>query len=368
MNQVLIERQSQTPPLDVAIIGGGIGGLAAAVALRHAGIDAHVFERTHVLAEVGGGILIREPSVRLLEAWGLEAFHERAVLIDLLEMRDIQGTLVRTSKADFMGDGNAYSVHRADVHDLLARAVPQDRLHLGRAAVAVSNMADHQLASVQFADGSTVLARLVIGADGISSVVRKVMHDDEPHFERAVTMRGLCSATTLPSDMPNDRARMWVHENRMILALPVRGGTQVAVGAIQTEELPPEELWTAKVPTEYVLEQFADFDPIPLKLISSTISPIRANPIYDRDPISTWAKGRIVLLGDAAHPMAPRQGQGANQAVQDAAVLAEELDNLEDPDGALTRYQQRRVGPATALQLASRQTPDQYDPAHLRRK
>lgn len=367
----MAESVRTAPPaqVDVAVLGGGIGGLAAAVALRRAGVDVHVFERTAVLAEVGGAVLIREPSVRLFEAWGLgEPFHAQGVPVELLELLDGAGTHVRTSTMDFIGDGKTWSCHRADVHDLLRAALPADRIHLGVTATAVHNEADGEHATATFRDGTQVTARLLVGADGIRSVVRAAVVPDEPvepEFQGAVVTRGLSPASALPPHLPNDRVHIWAQGHRMILALPLRGGTLVAVDTILQADLPPRELWTATIPTQELLDRFADFDPALLHLIAAGVAPVRANPVYDREPIETWADGRIVLLGDAAHPMAPRQGQGANQAVQDAGALADAVarHGLDDPADALRSYQDARVGPATTLQRASRQQPEQFKPA-----
>ena len=352
--------QVSTPEsVDVAIIGAGIGGLAAAVALRQAGIDAHVFERTKVLAEVGGAVVIRRPSVALLENWGLHSFYDQAVAIGVIEMRDRGGAVVRTVDADFIGDGQAYSTHRHDVHSALVDVLPAESLHLGHRAESVSNDGDGGHAEVRFADGHRVTAPLVVGADGIRSVARSTVVDDEPKFRGLVVLRGIAPVEALPDGATNDRILMWADGPRMITTLPLRAGTQVAMDTIISQDTPPDDLWTAEVPTAELLDHFAGFDPGLLHLIESGTVPVRANPVYDRDPIHTWAAGRIVLLGDAAHPMAPRQGQGANQAIQDAGALADGIARfgLGDVAGALRYYEEQRVELATSLQTASRSTP-----------
>lgn len=352
--------------VDVAVVGAGIGGLAAAVALRHAGLDAHVFERTPVLSEVGGAVVIREPSVRLLEAWGLHAFHDQAVPIGLMEMRNGAGAVMRTMNADIMGDGQAYSTHRHDVHELLLDALPADIIHLGLTAESVTNDADGERATVAFTDGTAVSARVVVGADGIRSVARKAVVEDDPVFAGLIVLRGMAPASALPEGAVNDRIHLWAEGPRMMTTLPLRGGSLVAMDTVILADTPPEDLWQAEVPTETLLENFAGFDDSFTNMIAAGTVPVRANPVYDREPIEVWVRGRIVLAGDAAHPMAPRQGQGANQAIQDAGALAEGLSRsgLDDPTDGLKFYQTERVATATAMQRASRETPRPTDIGH----
>ncbi|GAB3815949.1 FAD-dependent oxidoreductase [Kribbella italica] len=357
------EPQPSTTSVDLAVIGAGIGGLATAVALRHAGLDPHVFERTPVLSEVGGAVVIRDPSVRLLEEWGLQAFHDEAVPVDVLEMRDVTGQVVRTSPADLAGDGQAYSTHRHDVHDLLAGAVGSDRIHLGAAAESVANEPDGEHATITFSDGSRVTARLVVGADGIRSVARRVVVDDAPVFDGIIALRGTAPASALPDGAGADRITVWSDGAQMILGLPLRGGTEIALDTIVSQDLPPEDLWHAEVSRADLLMRFSDFDPGLRHLIASGSPSVRANPVYDREPITQWARGRVVLVGDAAHPMAPRQGQGANQAIQDAGALATALGEfgLDRLEHAVDAYHQERVATATTLQRASRTAPEFRD-------
>lgn len=349
--------------VDVAVVGAGIGGLAAAVALRHAGLDAQVFERTPVLSEVGGAVVIREPSVRLLESWGLQAFHDQAVPIEVMEMHDAAGAVTRTMSADIVGDGQAYSTHRHDVHALLLGALPSEALHLGLTAASVTNDVDGERATVAFTDGTAVSARIVVGADGIRSVARKAVVSDDPVFAGLVVLRGMAPASAMPEGASNDRINMWAQGSKMMTTLPLRAGSLVAMDTVILADTPPEDLWQAEVSTETLLENFAGFDDGFKNMISAGTVPVRANPVYDREPIEVWAEGRIVLAGDAAHPMAPRQGQGANQAIQDAGALAEGLSRsgLDDPGDGLKHYQAKRVATATAMQRASREIPRPAD-------
>lgn len=350
-----------TVPLDVdvAIVGAGIGGLATAVALRHAGIEAHVYERTKVLREIGGAVVIREPSVRLFEAWGVsDRFHTEAVQLKGIKVLDSDGKAIGTIPADLTGEGNAYSVHRADVHALLLEGVDHQHIHLGMESVEAFEEGDRGV--VRFADGRQVRAKVVIGADGIKSVVRKFIHNDELIFSKLVVLRGLAPSSAMPESMPNDHLYRWGQDARSLLLLPLRGGAEVAMDSVMERDTPPQDLWTSEVPTSELLDFFKGFDPATIKLIEAGTVPVRANPVYEREPIDNWSTAHITLLGDAAHPMAPRAGQGANQAIQDADALARALsrEGMTNVPDALRRYHEERAPITKKMQLASRLSPE----------
>jgi salicylate hydroxylase len=351
---------SQEMPLevDVAIIGAGIGGLAAAVALRKVGITAHVYEKTKELGIVGGAVVIRQPSARLFANWGVaDGFYDEAVQVEVIEFRDNEGKLMGTTPADMTGEGNAYSVHRADVHARLLSGVDPGYVHLGMESIEVFE--DDGQGVIRFKDGRQVRAKLVIGADGIKSVARKFIHDDEMIFSKVVVMRGLAPSAALPAGMPNDRLYSWGNEPRIMLLLPLRGGAEVAMDAAMGRETPPEDLWTSEVPTSELLNFFKGFDPAIIKLIKAGTVPVKANPVYEREPIDHWSTAHITLLGDAAHAMAPRMGQGANQAILDADALARILSGtgMADIPAALRRYEEERAPITKKMQIGSRTSP-----------
>ena len=342
--------------VDVAVIGAGIGGLAAANALKHAGIDAHVFERAHELRDIGGAIVIREPSLTLFESWKIAtSFHAEAVRVDVIEMHDSHGIAKKTQSADLANDGWAYSIHRADVHKMLIDGVRPGNVHLGMDCTGVNNGSDRSV--VTFAGASNVRAKVVIGADGIKSVIRRLISDDEPIFQRLVVFRGIAPARALPHGLPNDRLYTWGDEPPMMTLLPLRGGREVAIDRIMSRDEPPRDLWTSEVPTDEVLKFFDGFDRALLDMIRAGTQPIRANPVYDREPLERWSVGRTTLLGDAAHTMAPLQGQGANTAIQDAGALAAALaaTGIDDPSPAFARYEHERVAQTREMQLSSRE-------------
>lgn len=351
--------------VEIAVIGGGIGGAAAAVALRHAGFDAHVFERAEELREIGGAIVIRQPSMDLFDLWGVgEEFRRNAVAVSGVELRDAKsGAVLGTHRLDVDGKGAAWSAHRADVHSALLGALPAECLHLGLTTDTVQN--DDGGATAVFSDGSRVHARLVIGADGIRSVTRRLLSDDDTIFAHLVVIRSMVSADALPPDLSNDTIRMWGDQPLALATLPLRGGRTVALDTIIHADVPPDHLWTSEVPLSELATRFADFDPAVPALIAGSSAMVKANPVFDRQPLTSWSTGAVTLLGDAAHPMAPRMGQGANSAISDAGSLAAALTRhgLDDLGSALADYESERIPVATAMQLGSRQAPSDA-PAH----
>ena len=346
------------PIADIAIIGTGIGGVSAAIALRQAGLSVGLYEQATALREVGGAIIVREPSVALLGRWGVfDRLRPKMVRIHDIELRDPAGRAKGTMPIQFVeGEGEyAYSVHRADVHMALLAAIPAEIIHLDHRTKTIEQKEDH--ATVAFENGQAVRARLVIGADGLKSIVRACLDDTGMTFAKMVTHRTIAPASLLPEGMANDRIRMWFADTLRVMILPIHDA--VAIDAVIPAETPPETLWSS-TSDEEILSCYAGFDPLIAKLIEGRTVDVTTHPVYDKDPIDRWVDGRIVLMGDAAHPMTPMQGQGANQAIQDAGALAAVLAGVVDDDRpqALDRYQSERMPVTARLQLASRRPPD----------
>ena len=345
--------------IDIAIVGAGIGGAAAAIAFQQAGFDVEVFEQAHALKEVGGAIVIREPSMAIFGQWGIrDELQPKTVMVDKVELRDSKGrirgeapTAIEAGEAEF-----AYCVHRADVHDALMSQLWPKRLHLGHRLASVDTRSGY--AEAVFDNGRHIRARLIVGADGLRSTVRAVLDTTPMTFLKMVTHRTIAPAALLPADMPNDRIRVWHSGQLMMNMIPIRGGTEVAVSAGVPTPAPPDKLWAA-ASADDIMSLYADFDPLMARLIEGRIVGITTQPIYDKEPIRRWADGHVVLLGDAAHPMAPMNGQGANQAIQDAHALAAALTGRRHGDlaSALAQYQDARAPVTNRIQMLSRKPP-----------
>jgi salicylate hydroxylase len=355
----------------IAIVGAGLGGLAAAVALQHHGHQPVVFDKTRELGEVGGPLGISPQTLRLFKLWGiLDAFEKISSATPCFEDRDQDGRLLTVT--DYAAAPEAGSdhgrfgyadaetaprtVHRADLHALLVSTVGPANVRLSHRLEDIVEHDGH--VGLGFADGAAVRAGLVIGADGLRSTVRKLFSQDDIHYCGSVIFRAVSPAACLQDLGPNDRLRAWHSPDRAkhMITMPVRAGRQVAVDATLGVDEPPGHLWSAQADLEALARQFDEFDPVVPRMIRSATSPVFMHPVYDRDPIARWTTARIALLGDAAHPMTPFGGQGANQAIQDAGELAAQLDGAGDGSyaEALQQYQRVRTEQTAEIQRASR--------------
>ena len=344
---------------DIAIVGAGIGGTATAVALSQVGFTVDLFEQAPELREIGGAVVLREPSMTLLARWGvLDDVRPKMVEVSEVEVRDGRGSILGSAPTAVEGDEakSAYSVHRADLHDALVSKMQGVRVHLGHRLISLGNASDH--AEATFENGRRIRAHLVIGADGLRSVARTLLDSTPMTFLKLVTNRTIAPASLLPADMPNDRLRTWLVGKLTFLLLPIRAGSAVSISAGIPAAEPPEMLWSA-TSADQLLSAFADADPLITRLIEGRTVDVTTHPIYDKDPIARWADRHIVLLGDSAHPMSPMNGQGANQAIQDAGALAAALvgRHRHDLPSALAEYQLARAAVTARIQTLSRKPP-----------
>lgn len=367
--------------MEIVIIGAGLGGLAAAVALQHHGHRPVVYDKTRELGEVGGPLGISPQTLRLLDQWNIvEAFNEISSATQYFENLDQQGRLERIT--DYAATPEAGSehgrfgyadaevsprtVHRADLHSLLVSTVGSGQVRLRHELAGITERDDH--VELIFANGEVHRAGLVIAADGLRSRVRKMFSDDDIHYCGSVIFRAVSPAECL--EAPNDRLRSWHSADyaKHVISMPVRAGRQVAVDATLGVDEPPLHLWSAEADLQALACQFDEFDPAVGRMLRAATSPVYMHPVYDRDPIDRWTSARVALLGDAAHPMTPFGGQGANQAIQDAAELATQISTAHDGDftQALQRYQRIRTEQTAEIQRAARGYADRRATVSLR--
>lgn len=340
----------------VAIIGGGIGGLTLALALRRRGVDAEVHEQAAELREVGAAVALSANGTRVLRDLGLGEGLARcgAVPTELIYRRWDSGARVHDHPvaADYERRFGApyYGVHRADLQRLLA-AECGDRVRLGRRLVGISAAGSgHRLA---FADGSVTEAEVVVGADGVHSAVRRwVTGEDPAAYSGTSGFRGLVPVEQLPS-LPDPQAiQFWMGPGAHLLHYPIGDGSIVNFLAVVHE---PERWsapgWTEDVPVERIRDRFADWHPGVRELVERTSLPQRW-ALFGQRALNRWHRGGAVLLGDAAHAMLPHHGQGANQTIEDAVTLAECLRDG-DRATALQRYARLRRARTRAVQRSS---------------
>ncbi len=308
--------------LRVAIVGGGIGGLAAANALVRRGIEVDVFEQASALGEIGAGVLVTPNSVRQLERMGLgTAVAELGGRVgEGSRYCRTDGTTVGPIRtADSSGTHGVYGMHRADLLGALADTLPAGVVHTGHRCVGCAQ--DEQSARLFFANGASAEADVVIAADGIHSALQHyVVEPASPIYSGHVAYRGLISAYTVPG-WPKDVHRVWMGEQKHFMVYPVRGGSLLNyVGFLPRSEA-VAETWSGTGDPDALRASFADWDPLVGQLLHH-VEQTYWWGLFDREPLSTWTQGRLALLGDAAHPMLPHLGQGANQAIEDGVALA----------------------------------------------
>jgi salicylate hydroxylase len=345
---------------EIAIIGGGIGGLAAAAFLCRAGLAATVYEQAAQLKEVGAGVIVAPNAARLLRALGvLDALEERAVRLETgWEFRRWQDGSVLSAedlatKCEQLYGEHTYAAHRADLLDAISRAVPAGDIRLGRRCTGVDSGGSRH--TLRFADGENAEADVVIGADGIHSLVRAALTTPAPAtYSGLSAFRALVPAELAPPFARRPAHTLWLGPDHHLVHYPVSRGTLVNLVAFAPAGGYRTESWTATATVAEFLEEFKGWDDRLTGLIRAAGTPGRW-ALLDRAPLTRWTSGTVTLLGDAAHPMFPFFAQGAAQAIEDAATLAGCLAaNPGDPAAALRRYEERRIPRTTRLQEVSR--------------
>ena len=343
--------------LHVAIAGGGLGGLSAALFLLRAGVsDVRVFEQQSSLSEIGAGIQVAPNAVRLLQRLGLgDALAAGAVPFEVAwEFRRWEdGSILFSQSFGEEGErrfGAPYlAVHRADLLDVLASAVPDGVVCLGRRVVGVED------GRVLLSDGAAEPFDVLVGADGIHSVVRsKVVGDESPRFTGLAAYRALVPAEEAPEFARRAVCSIWLGPSRHFVHYPVSAGREVNLVTANPAGDWREESWTAPGEVSDFLDEYAGWNEAVLQLIGAARE-TRRYAFYERPPISHWVSGRVALVGDAAHPMLPFFAQGAGQAIEDGAVLAGCLRGVTSSEApaALKRYESLRVERATRVQRMS---------------
>ena len=350
--------------LRAVVVGGGIGGMAAAVALARAGIDVQVYEQARELTEVGAGVSLAPNGLRMLDRLGVgEGIRRLGARHVSTELRLADGRPVRHEPHQFAQPGRNVGIHRADLLALLAERLPPGTVHTGHRCTEFSQDADG--ATVGFGNGAEATADVVIGADGIHSVLQGFVLDPaEPVFSGVVAYRGLVPAM---DGYPAGAMRMWVGESKHFLVFPVRAGQLLNyVGFVQSGTS-VRESWSAAGDPAALAAHFSGWDPVIGEIVAAITGPGGSGfqwGMYDRAPLPRWSSGRLTLLGDAAHPMLPHLGQGVNQALEDAVALATLLGACASPAGvprALAAYEDLRRDRTARVQVGSRRNGAGYD-------
>lgn len=343
----------------IAIVGGGIGGLAAAAFLHQAGLSAVVYEQASQLKEVGAGLVVAPNAARLVRRLGvMDAFTRRAVQLDVgWEFRRwADGTVLSSEDlasacAQLYGE-HTYTAHRADLLDVIKLAVPDSAVRLGRRCTGLEIRDAGPVLS--FDDGETAEPDIVIGADGVHSVIRSAVTEPSPATHSGIcAFRALVPAERAPSFARRNAQTLWIGPGHHLVHYPVSSGRFVNLVAFAPAGRYSVESWTATATVEEFLAEFEEWDRRLVDLIRAAGTP-GCWALLDRAPLRQWTKGPVTLLGDAAHPMFPFFAQGAAQAIEDAIVLARCVaENTSDPAQALHRYEGLRIPRTARMQEVS---------------
>ncbi|HUG85486.1 MAG TPA: FAD-dependent monooxygenase [Euzebya sp.] len=336
--------------LTAIIVGGGVGGLTAALALRKVGVHATVYERTPSLeaAQVGGGIHLWSNALHVYRHVGIDdAIRAAGAEQGMAEFCSWRGPVLATWKVGEISDHvglPTIGVSRADLHPVLTRAVGEDSVVTG--ALCTGFAEDATGVTARFADGREERADLLIGADGISSAVRSQIHGLQPHRYSGYTIWQ--AIIDYPTDQaPADHFRVMWGQGRRFSYYRVGGGRLYwfAVANAPAREKDPEEGKAAMI-----LQRLGDWpEPVPSMIRATGDEAISREDMRDRPPAKRWGEGWVTLLGDAAHAMTFNVGQGACQAVEDAAALARHLSTAGDVPTALRAYEVERIKRTTPI-------------------
>jgi salicylate hydroxylase len=349
----------------VAIVGGGIGGLAAAASLLRAGFDVHVYEQARALGEVGAGVQVSPNASRILHRLGLaEALARSGVKPLAWHQRrwDDGRTLLRSPLAEPLEAAFGfphYQMHRADLLAALAAALPPHRIHLGHRLTGFTDHGDR--VEARFANGTHVEVGVLVGADGIHSLVRgELFGRTKPRFTGCVAYRGLVPAERLRHLDLEVTAQVWLGPGRHFVHYFVSRRRLVNFVAIVEQDTWTRESWTDRGDAAQALAAFEGWHP-QVRTILTAVDEMFIWALFDRAPLDRWSAGRVTLLGDACHPMLPFMAQGAAQAIEDGATLTACLTAAgSDTLHALDTYQRLRIPRTARLQAMSAQNKTRF--------
>jgi 6-hydroxynicotinate 3-monooxygenase len=313
-------------PLSIAIIGAGMGGLAAAAALRRIGIDVAVYEQASQFARLGAGIQIGCNAMKVLRGLGLEhrlrsqSFYPRSWNNRDWKTGEVKFDMIFGESAEQKFGAPYLLAHRGDLHAALASAVPDQHVRLGHKLVGLDETGDGVLLS--FANGETATADAVIGADGIHSVVRDILFDTSPvHFTGRIAYRTTYPAALLGGEKIDDCTKWWGEDRHIVIYYVKPDRSEIYFVTSQPEPEFRIESWSAKGDVRELRKAFAGFDR-QVEQVLAACPDVHKWAIVDRNALERWSEGKVTLLGDACHPMTPYMASGAAMALEDAAVLS----------------------------------------------
>lgn len=349
--------------LNIGIAGGGVGGLAAAIALRQQGHHVTVFEQAQGFSRVGADINLTPNVVRAIDGLGAgAAIRERGAQPTFRISRDWD-TGQETSRLGMSNVAEArygapqVTIHRADIIEALAEQFPLEHIHFGQRIRALTQ--DGQGVQLQLADGTSPSFDVVIGADGIHSRVRTALFGEEsPRFTGVVSFRSVVPTERVQHVPEIEAFTKWWGPNpqSQIVTFPLNQGRETFIFATTGQESWTEESWTSEGDVNELRSFYQDFHPDARALLDACDSTLKS-ALYEREPLPRWSVGTVTLLGDACHPMLPFMAQGAGMAIEDAVVLGRALagaGSRAEAERALLTYENARKERTAQIQIGSR--------------
>lgn len=351
--------------LRVAVVGGGIGGMAAAVALIHNGVEVRVFEQAARIGEVGAGVLLAPNGRRPLEHYGLSeklASVGATISNGSTYYRKNGEVVAPILTTDSTGWNGMWGMHRADLLGVLADSLPAGTVRTGHRVSGFEQTADS--ATLHFDNGVAYEADVVVAADGIHSALQhEVVPPALPVHSGSVAYRGYVPRELHP-EWAENVSQLWMGDGKHFLVYPIRRGELINYVGFVPSTKEYTESWSAAGDRDQLAADFADWDPRITRLIDKVDTTFWWS-LYDRAPLPKWTNGRLTLLGDAAHPMLPHLGQGANQAIEDAATLGALLAGVgvDEAPERLSLYESIRRPRTGDVQTNARANGMRYDSA-----
>ena len=345
---------------NIAIVGGGIGGLVAALALVRRGIDVDVYEQAPELRELGAGVQISANGTHVLHAIGLKDALEKVQVLPAGKAIRLWNTGQSWKLFDLGMEsvgryGYPYiTIHRGDLHGVIAQKLEQAKpgsIHLNRKCVGFSQTADH--VELRFESAEPVKARIAVGADGVHSVIRENLFGaSKPEFCGIIAWRGVLPMDLVPASISRTIGTNWIGPGGHVVHYPLRGGTLLNIVALQERDDWKVEGWNVAGTTDEVLNDLRGWHP-DLHAVFRAVDVPYKWALALRPTMNAWSKGRCTLLGDACHPMVPFLAQGAVMALEDGIVLARAIEKYGAQPEALSRYEAVRRDRANKVVVGS---------------
>ena len=348
-----------TKKLSVAVVGAGMGGLAVAATLRRVDIEVQVYEQAPRFGRIGAGIQMMPNSMKVLRGIGIEDRLRNVAFAPYSHLnRDgYTGEMMRElPMPESLYSAPYLCMHRADLHDALASAVPAEIVHLDKKLIGLDQGGGS--VTLRFEDGTHVTADAVVGADGVHSIVRDiVVGPDEPIHKGRIAYRAVFPAKLMGGfDIGPSRTKWWGSDRHIVIYYSTKTRSEVyfVTSVPEPAEWLTRESWSAKGDVKELRAAYEGFHQ-DVRNVLEACPDCHKWAILEREPLPRWSAGRVVLLGDAAHPMTPYMAQGAATSIEDAAILARCLEavNGEDIEGAFKRYEAHRKPRTSVVQAIS---------------